>query len=103
MSEKEEVANIEAHIKALLPESYLESIGANVQAPNHKRELHHRCMRIFDDLADRLAGADALRREVALRLVLKCAERACDADNMDAAVDYVREAIRQIAPTEPTR
>ena len=50
-----------------------------------------------------LAGADALRREVALRLVLKCAERACDADNMDAAVDYVREAIRQIAPTEPTR
>ena len=59
MSAKEEVANIEAHIKALLPESYLESIGANVQAPNHKRELHHRCMRIFDDLASRLESCHA--------------------------------------------
>jgi hypothetical protein len=51
-----EIANIEGHIKALLPADYLASIGANVQAPNHKRERHHRCMRIFADLADRLAA-----------------------------------------------
>lgn len=52
-----EVANIEGHIEALLPDDYLASIGADVQAPNHKRQLHHRCMRIFDDLADRLKAA----------------------------------------------
>ena len=52
---KNELANIECHIRTFLPVEYLESIGANVQAPNHKRELHHRCMRIFDDLATRLS------------------------------------------------
>ncbi len=52
---KNELANIECHIRTFLPAEYLESIGANVQAPSHKRELHHRCMRIFDDLATRLS------------------------------------------------
>lgn len=51
-------------------------------------------------LDDALAAGRALREFqialVALRLVLKCAERACDADNLDAATDYVREALRHI-------
>lgn len=47
-----EVANIEGHIKAMLPADYLASIGANGAGT----ELHHRCLRIFSDLADRLAA-----------------------------------------------
>ncbi len=41
---------------------------------------------------------------VSLRLVLKCAERACVDDNTDVALDYVREAIRHVdklAPAPP--
>jgi hypothetical protein len=42
---------------------------------------------------------------VALRLVLKHAERACIDDNTDMALDYVRDAIRHVAawsrPTGP--
>ena len=37
-----------------------------------------------------------------LRLMLKNAERACDSDNLDAATDYVREALRLLpAPPVP--
>lgn len=50
----EEVRNIEAIIPMLLEPDYLASIGANIQAPSHRRELHHRVMRIIADLADRL-------------------------------------------------
>ena len=96
MSAKEEVANIEAHIRMFLPESYLESIGANVQAPNHTRELHHRCMRIFSDLSDRLAGADALRDVKAIAEAVHY----YTGEDVDALVQRYRD---EHAPTEPTR
>ena len=38
---------------------------------------------------------------VSLRLVLKCAERSCIDDNTDAALDYVREAIRHVDKSAP--
>ncbi len=95
-------------------EQVLRLIGSpcpkNAQGHDHEWHTCPRCemlheLEMRDSLARKLvlSGADALRRGAALLLVLKCAERACDADNMDAALDYVREAIRQIAPTEPTR
>lgn len=51
-----EIDNIESHIKMLLSDEYLESIGANVNAPTYQRPLHLRCMRILDDLSNRLAA-----------------------------------------------
>jgi ABC-type transporter Mla subunit MlaD len=43
------------------------------------------------------AEQDALRDTLTrIALMLKNAERACNADNLDAATDYVREALRLI-------
>lgn len=52
-----EIDNIEASLHLMLPLEYLESIGAGAEAPNgFKRDLHLRCLRVFDDLASRLAA-----------------------------------------------
>jgi hypothetical protein len=59
---KEDVDNIEAHIRMLFTEEYLVSIGANVQAPNHQRELHHRVFRLLCQLKERLDAENPCAR-----------------------------------------
>ena len=48
---------IEANIRMILPADYLADIGASEQCQTGKQlPLHVRCLRIFNDLATRLAA-----------------------------------------------
>lgn len=61
---EEDVKNIEATIKALLPEDFLVSIGANVQGPSHIRGLFSRVFRIICAVTDLRDEVQYLNDEV---------------------------------------
>lgn len=100
-----EINNIESCLSQMLPREYLESIGASAEAPDgYERDLSLRCLRVFDDLAMRLAAPPAAAPPAAppdppgLVAVVKAAQDAALAYNQivfgDSALSRAAQARR---------